>query len=41
MQHTLKESDPRINLLYLEYPESLFNSIKAYGSKMSETSNNM
>ncbi len=34
MENDLKTSKIRFNLLYLEYPEFLFNSLKAYGCKL-------
>jgi hypothetical protein len=41
MKHTLKESKPEFSLLYLEHTEYLFNSIKAYAHKITNSSKNM
>jgi hypothetical protein len=41
MQLSLKKSDPKFNLLYLDYSECLFNSIKAYGHKINTCNKNM
>lgn len=41
MKHTLKESKTKFSLLYLDYSECHFNSIKAYAHKITDISKNM